>query len=173
MSRPLVSVLLPLKDAAIDKFEFGVLPGQWSNGRWVDQHNARPQYHAVMSRNLVEYSLALEQAKDPRAGQARGRTELALDNLALEINTYGASNAEEGLPLEALSVGLMAFGPHPQWEKAADVYANYLVNHLMPELIQSRKARPETLTAYVLWRHVLDHSARACEVKIADCARRY
>jgi hypothetical protein len=158
-------------DGAIDKFEFGVLPGQWSNGRWVDQHNARPQYHAVMSRNLVEYCLALEQAKHPLAGEARRRTELALDSMAEEINTYGASNAEEGLPLEALSVGLMAFGSHPQWEKAANVYVNYLVNHLMPALLDARKACPETLTAYALWRQVQRHSARACEVAITDCLK--
>jgi hypothetical protein len=158
-------------DAASDKFEFGVLPGEWSNGRWVDQHNARPQYHALMSRNLVEYCLALAQAKDPRTKEARRRTELALDSLAEEITTHGASNSEEGLPLEALSVGLIAFGAKPAWEKAADIYTNYLVNHLMPPLVETGKGRPETLTAYLLWRRVHDTGARACEVTIADCVR--
>ena len=156
-------------DAAIVKFEYGVLPGQWTDGRWVDQHNARPQYHSVMARNLVEYCLSLAQAKDPRLKEARRRTDMALDSLAEEINTYGTPLAEEGLPLESLAVAMMAFGSRPQWEKAADTYTNYLVNHYMPPLVDTGKGRPETLPAYVLWRRVQEGRARSCEVKITEC----
>jgi hypothetical protein len=158
-------------DAAADKFELGVLPGQMENGRWVDQHNARPQYHSLMIRNLVEYTLALEQAGDARAAEVRRRTQLALDSLAEETSRYGPSNAEEGLPLEALSVGLMAFGPNAAWEQAADIHVNYTVNHLLPELIDARRGRPETLTTYLLWRRVAEHKSRACEIAIADCLK--
>jgi hypothetical protein len=158
-------------DAAADKFEVGVLPGQMDNGRWVDQHNARPQYHSLMIRNLVEYTLALEEAKDQRAPEARRRTRLALDSLAEETTRYGASNAEEGLPLEALSIALIAFGSNPAWEQAANIQVNYTVNHLLPALIEARRGRPETLTAYLLWRRVAEHIARACEVSVAACLK--
>lgn len=161
-------------DAAITKFEVGVLPGQMENGRWVDQHNARPQYHALMTRNLVEYTLALEQAKDPLAAEARRHTRLALDSMAEEQNRYGASNAEEGLPLEALAAGLMAFGPTPEWEDAANIQVNYAVNHLLPNLIGAwpKRGQPATLTAYVLWRQVKDHDARSCEISIDNCVKK-
>ena len=155
-------------DAAIVKFEYGVLPGQWTDGRWVDQHNARPQYHSVMARNLVEYCLSLAQAKDPRLKEARRRTDMALDSLAEEINTYGTPLAEEGLPLESLAVAMMAL-IQATMEKAADTYTNYLVNHYMPPLVDTGKGRPETLPAYVLWRRVQEGRARSCEVKITEC----
>jgi hypothetical protein len=158
-------------EAAIDKFEVGVLPGQMDNGRWVDQHNARPNYHSLMIRNLVEYTLALEQAKDSRAAEVRRRTKLALDSLAEETDRYGAPNTDEGLPLEALSISLIAFGPSPAWEEAANIQVNYAVNHLLPGLIEARRGRPETLTAYVLWRRVQERRARSCEVSITECLR--
>ncbi len=158
-------------DAAIDKFEVGVLPGQMENGRWVDQHNARPQYHALMIRNLVEYSLALEQAKDSRAAEVRSKTKLALGSLAEEAIRYGSSNAEEGLPLEALCVSLIALGENARWEEAANIHVNYTVNHLLPTLIEARRGRPETLTSYLLWRRTAEHKARACEISIARCLK--
>ena len=142
-------------DAATDAFEFGVLPGQMENGRWLDPHNARPQYHSIMARNLVEYWLALRQAGDTRAGEVRRRTELALDSLAEETVRFGPSIVEEGLPLESLVLGLTAFGPDERWERAAHAYAHHLVDRLLPQWIESGKySGPETLPAYVLWRKV-------------------
>jgi len=154
-------------DAAKDKFEFGVLPGQMENGRWFDQHNASPQYHAIMARNLVEYTLALEQAQDPCADETRRRTKLALDSVAEETTRFGPSNVAEGLSLESLAIGLIALGPNARWERAAHVYANYLVNHLLPQLLQAGKTSgPETLPAYILWRKVRQRHARSHEVSI-------
>lgn len=66
----------------------------------------------LLCRNLLEYALALRKAAHPLAAAAKRKTILALDSMAEEINTYGASNIREGLPLEALSVGLLAFGPN-------------------------------------------------------------
>ena len=160
-------------EAAADKFEIGVLPGQMENGRWVDQHNARPQYHSLMIRNLVEYTLALEQAGDKRAAEVARKTRLALDSLAEETIRYGPSNAEEGLPLEALSLGLMAFGPNASWEQAASIHVNYTVDHLLPALIDAHRERPETLTAYLLWRRAGERKSRACEIAIAGCVKHW
>jgi hypothetical protein len=156
-------------EAAKVKFDFGVLPGQMENGRWFDPHNARPQYHALMARNLVEYALALRQAADPRAEEVVCHTRLALDSMAEETIRYGASNVEEGLPLEALAVGLIAFGAHPRWEQAADIYANCLLNHLLPQLLAENKSGgPETLSAYLLWRKVRDGKTSSHEVQIFE-----
>lgn len=152
-------------DAAKDKFEFGVIPGQMENGRWIDQHNAKPQYHAVMARNLVEYWLALKQANDPLADAARHHAALALDSIAEETTRYGASNVDEGLPLEALSIGMIALGPQPNWQRAADIYANYLINQYMPKWVDGgRILGPETMPAYLLWRKFRDGKAKAREV---------
>jgi len=45
-------------DAAIHKARFGVIPGQLTDGslagRWMDPHNARPAYHYIMMRALVQ-----------------------------------------------------------------------------------------------------------------------
>ena len=45
-------------DAAIHKARLGVIPGQLTDGphagRWMDPHNARPAYHYIMMRALVQ-----------------------------------------------------------------------------------------------------------------------
>jgi hypothetical protein len=155
--------------AAIDKFEYGVLPGEMENGRWFDQHNAKPQYHALLCRNLTEYVLALEKAADPHASEAKTKTLRALDSMAAEINRYGASNAGEGLPLEALSLGSMAFGSHAAWDRAATIYVNYLVEHAAPEALDAGRPAPQTMTAYLLYRREGKGGARSCEVRLGAC----
>jgi hypothetical protein len=37
---------------AITNIRYGVLPGQLSNGRWVDGHNAKSIYHAIILKNI-------------------------------------------------------------------------------------------------------------------------
>jgi hypothetical protein len=144
-------------DAAVDKFQFGVLPGQMANGRWFDPHNARPQYHALMCRNLVEYVLALEMSGHPAAAETRRKTFLALDSMAEETIRFGASNLEEGLPLEALTVGLLAFGDRPGWARAAHLYAHALLG---------AGRLPDTLSNYLLYRKLVNSKAQACEATL-------
>ncbi len=156
-------------DAAIDKFEYGVLPGQMPNGRWFDQHNASPQYHALMCRNLVEYTLALEQAKHPRAKAAREKTALALDSMAEETIEYGPSNVNEGLPLEALATGLIGLGERENWLRAASAYANFLMAGLLEERISRNEPRPETLPALLVYLSVRAGKTKACEVGLSNC----
>lgn len=157
-------------DGAIGKFEYGVLPAQLSHGRWFDQHNASPQYHALLCRNLVEYSLALEQARHSLAKAAREKTLLALDSMAEEIATYGSPNGYEGLPLEALAAGLLAFGEHENWSKAANAYANFLIGGHLEERIRAKEPRPETLSAYLLYGRLKSRGGKACEVELTHCA---
>jgi hypothetical protein len=158
-------------DAAIDKFEYGVLPGQLPSGRWFDQHNASPQYHALMCRNLVEYTLALDQAGHPLAKTAREKTALALDSMAEETIVYGPSNVNEGLPLEALAAGLIGLGERENWLRAAHAYANFLLAGLLEERISRRQPRPETLPALLVYLSVRGGKTKACEVDLRHCGQ--
>ena len=40
-------------DRAIDNLRYAVLPGQITNGRWVDGHNANSRYHSILIQNTV------------------------------------------------------------------------------------------------------------------------
>ncbi len=139
-------------DAARIKMEIGTMPGQRANGRWIDPHNARIQYHSVMLRAMIEYWLALVQAGDSRAEEVRDRIVLGLDNLAEQINRFGASNAHEALALDALSLGLITLGPADGWRRAADVTVNYIVGGMKPRLEERGLPLTETLASYLLYR---------------------
>jgi len=139
-------------DAARIKMEIGTMPGQRANGRWIDPHNARIQYHSVMLRAMIEYWLARVQAGDSRADEVRGRIALGLDNLAEQINRFGASNAHEALALDALSLGLIALGPYADWRRAADITVNYIVGGMKPRLEERGLPLTETLASYLLYR---------------------
>jgi len=150
-------------DAARQKFEVGVLPGQMDNGRWFDQHNARIQYHSVMLRALIDYYHALTQASEPGAERVKNAITLGLDNLAGQINTYGASNIHEMLSLDALVLGLLAFGDHAHWERAANVCVNAICDVALPQLEQHRMPMTETVASYILYRKVKEGEADALE----------
>lgn len=40
-------------DRAIKNIRYSVLPGQISNGRWVDGHNANSRYHSIIIQNII------------------------------------------------------------------------------------------------------------------------
>lgn len=40
-------------DRAIKNIRYAVLPGQTSNGRWVDGHNANSRYHSIIIQNII------------------------------------------------------------------------------------------------------------------------
>jgi len=91
---------------------------------------------------------------------------LGLNNLAEQINTYGASNVHELLSLDALSLGLLVFGPHENWEKAANVNVNALTNQFLPELEKRRMPMTETVASYILYRRVKAGEAKATELAL-------
>ena len=130
-------------------FKYGVLPGQMSNGRWVDQHNARIQYHSVMLRSLIDYYGALKQADAPYADTVKNHIELGLDNLAAQITTYGASNVHELLSLDALCLGLSAFGDRPRWRQAVNVNVNTLCGRFLLELEKRGMPMTEAVASYL------------------------
>jgi len=151
-------------EEARNKFEVGVLPGQMENGRWFDQHNARIQYHSVMLRALTDYYLALTQAGDPEAERVKTRITLGLDNLAEQITKCGASNIHEMLSLDALAMGLLTFGEHPEWNRAANVCVNAICDVALPMLEERRMPMTETVASYILYRKVKEGAASAKEV---------
>jgi hypothetical protein len=144
-------------DEAARIFRLSVLPGQASTGRWVDQHNAKTVYHSILIRTLGEYLLALKKAgRRVESERVERRLRLALDNLALEVRTYGAPAArgplQESLPIESLSLGLLLFGEQSEWREALNIYVNNVLA-LWPQGEDSRRmAAPESLGLYLLYR---------------------
>ncbi|MFN0120881.1 MAG: beta-L-arabinofuranosidase domain-containing protein [Blastocatellia bacterium] len=159
-------------DQAVIKMKYGVLPGQMENGRWFDQHNASIQYHSIMMAQLIELHLALKQAKAPYADEVKRRIVLGLDNLAEQITSLGAMRltANEMLCLDALTRGLLVFGQHEKWEKAANIDVNYACNQFLPELEKRGEPMTETVAHYLLSRHVKEGKATDCELEIEKCA---
>ncbi|MEX0331503.1 MAG: hypothetical protein AB3N64_08790 [Puniceicoccaceae bacterium] len=140
-------------DEARNLFEFGVLPGLMENGRWIDPHNARIQYHSVMLRSMFEYYLALQDAGDCRnANKVKNALVLGLDNLALQITTFGASNVHELLSIDPLVYGLMLLDPKDSWEAAVNININYLVDYFMPKLEKNGFPMTESVGTYLLYR---------------------
>jgi len=151
-------------EAARRKFEYGVLPGQLPNGRWVDQHNAKIQYHSVMMRALIEYYLALDEAKNDNTARIADAIQRGLDNLSLQITTHGASNLHELLSLDALCLGLSVFGPNDRWEAAINVNVNALMNDGLPELEKRGYPMTETIACWLLFRKFADLDDRPAEI---------
>ncbi|MBZ0165233.1 MAG: glycoside hydrolase family 127 protein, partial [Candidatus Omnitrophica bacterium] len=136
------------------KFQLGVLPGQTETGRWLDPHNARTPYHAILATALVDYVEALELAVAPDAADVRSALVLALDNLALQTIAYGASNVHELLPLEAFYRGVKLGGARSDWCDAVKVNLNVLTPELCARFARELGHLPETLPYGIL---ALDH----------------
>jgi len=144
--------------------ELGVLPGQRASGRWVDPHNSRIQYHSVMLIALAEYSLALRQAKIPRALEIEDSVMRGLDNLAAQINLYGASNAHELLAVEALALGSMIIEYRPNWHRAMNIEVNYVLDGYDKKIIKAGLPLPHPLMTYSLYRRSMEKKATSTEV---------
>jgi hypothetical protein len=138
-------------DGARRKFELGVLPGQTETGRWFDPHNARTQYHAILATALADYVEALAAAGAPELASARRATTLALDNLAAQAVTFGASNVHEMRSLEAFSRGTAVLGRRPEWDRAVAVTLNVLSTNLREKLIAEVRHLPEPLPLGLLF----------------------
>ncbi|MGH9845093.1 MAG: hypothetical protein ACREEM_40775 [Blastocatellia bacterium] len=120
---------------------------------------------------MSELYLALRKARDPYADEVKRHVVLGLDNLAGQIDGYGAvpSKAHEMLCLDALVRGLLIFGPRENWERAANADVNYLCDQYLPELDKRGAPMTETVANYLLWRRARDGKARACEIEIEKC----
>lgn len=152
-------------DDARKVFELGVVPGQMPDGRWFDQHNAKVQYHAILCSQLLEYQLALAQAEHPDAPAVEQRTRAALDNMAAELSTYGTNNAHEALSLAALSAGLIALGPNPAWERAANIAVNYITGPFVDVAARRGGELPEPVAAWLLLQAVEERGVKPSEFR--------
>jgi hypothetical protein len=54
-------------DSATTKFKVGVAPGQATNGRWLDAHNARTVYHVILLRAVQDLEETQQAGKDREA----------------------------------------------------------------------------------------------------------
>jgi hypothetical protein len=106
---------------AIERLRLGVLPGQTSSGRWMDPHNARTVYHAIILRAMAELYAILDVDAEIRATlrQAIRRAERVLVD---EIRTRGATDADHSL--SALCAVDRAFGPDARRSEAICVLGN-------------------------------------------------
>lgn len=130
-------------------FDIGVLPAQHSTGRWIDPHNARPQYHGIITNALVEYYLALKQSGGADASYAdievKPRIECALDSISEEVLTFGTVNPTELIYLDGLVFGDRLFGYHHNWTQAMNVTVNFVKDEL-----PSNYAHPAPLASWIL-----------------------
>ncbi len=111
--------------ASHDTFKYVALPTQLPNGRWMDPHNARIQYHSIILRHGLELYLALRQTGDRGAEEMAAALRAGIDNLATQIITHGASNIHEMLATETLSLAKVILGENPAWTEAEYVDLNY------------------------------------------------
>ncbi|MDX1947723.1 MAG: hypothetical protein SFU86_20165 [Pirellulaceae bacterium] len=106
-------------NAAIQKTEVGVLPGQLSGGRWFDAHNACAVYHNILLRELLELdrSLPKEHPFRPTLGDALQR---GLDQAADETLAEGYS----GTWTDNFAQALQWIGPQDKWRAAMHANLN-------------------------------------------------
>jgi hypothetical protein len=87
-------------DAAIEKYELGLAPGQLDSGRWLDPHNARTVYHLAILRSTADLAATIPPQYDrPEVLEAlRKTTALAVKNLLDEFDQIGQTNPAQTLP---------------------------------------------------------------------------
>lgn len=76
-------------DSALTKFELGVAPGQSTNGRWIDAHNARTVYHVIILRALGDLLEALPGDRAEAITRVKAVAEPALGAILTEFNAMG------------------------------------------------------------------------------------
>ncbi len=116
-------------DEAAKRCRLGVVPGQMPDGRWIDPHNAKLVYHAILCRALVELAVANREFKvvDPVVEKAAAA---GLDNASEEILTGGVSVVT--VPTEALALALLRWKDDPRWRKALSALASAGLSRTAP-----------------------------------------
>ena len=106
-------------DAAIEKAQIGVLPGQLPTGRWFDAHNACAVYHNILMRELLELLHALPEDHPfrPTVSDAvtRGLNQAAAETLA---------NGYTGTWTDNFARGLQWIGENQEWRSALNINLN-------------------------------------------------
>jgi hypothetical protein len=101
--------------SAIERLQLGVLPGQLPSGRWMDRHNARTVYHAILLRAIADLYpvLSRDEPVRPVLADAIRRADRAIVD---EIRLSGATDADHSLT--ALCAVERAIGPAPERTEA-------------------------------------------------------
>jgi len=81
---------------AVRKAVLGILPGQLPGGRWLDRHNSRTVYHAILLRSLAVLYRVLPDEETLRQW-LRSAIERAEAVLVDELYASGASDADHSL----------------------------------------------------------------------------
>jgi hypothetical protein len=106
-------------DAAVEKADIGVLPGQMANGRWFDAHNACAVYHNILMRELLELLHALPEDHPFRPtvldAVTRGLNQAAAETLA---------NGYTGTWTDNFARGLQWIGENQEWLSALNINLN-------------------------------------------------
>ncbi len=106
-------------DAAVEKADVGVLPGQMATGRWFDAHNACAVYHNILMRELMELLHALPEGHPfrPTLSDAvtRGLNQAAAETLA---------NGYTGTWTDNFARGLQWIGENQEWRSALNINLN-------------------------------------------------
>lgn len=113
---------------AIQKAVLGILPGQLPGGRWLDRHNARTVYHAILLRALAVLCRVLP-AEEPLRRLVRSAVERAEATMLDELYVSGASDADHSLA--ALREVERTLGPSARRLGAMRVIVNAMIGKLV------------------------------------------
>jgi hypothetical protein len=106
-------------DAAIEKAQIGVLPGQMATGRWFDAHNACAVYHNILMRELLELLHALPEDHPFRPivfdAVTRGLNQAAEETI---------NNGYAGTWTDNFARGLQWIGENQEWRSALNINLN-------------------------------------------------
>lgn len=113
---------------AIERLKLGVLPGQLPSGRWMDPHNARTVYHAILLRAMAELFAVLPE-DEPVRRKLKEAVEKADRVLVEEIRVSGVTDADHSL--SALRAVERAFGCSSRRAQAITVIGNAMYAELV------------------------------------------
>ena len=108
-------------DVALEKLTLGVLPGQLSNGRWLDPSDSQLVFHAMNVRAMMSVYAALPQQHALKA-KLKGKIVRGLDNAARQITVNGASSVTT--PTAMFVEALDLFGENQAWRTALQININ-------------------------------------------------
>jgi hypothetical protein len=142
---------------AVERLRLGVLPGQTASGRWMDPHNARTVYHAIILRAMAELYgvLPTDETIRPRL---KGAIEWADRVIVDEIRTHGATDADHSL--SALCAVERVLGPDARRSEAIRVIGNAMY----AQLVEPRKKVVHDLTLFAVG-ELLHHEASETSIQ--------
>lgn len=106
-------------DAATRKALVGVIPGQLTDGprigRWLDAHNAKPEYHYIMMRGLAQLAAVMPKA-DPARPEVMRSLQLGLRARNQDFTGPGVPTKNKSM--EALLLVNQLFADEPDFLRA-------------------------------------------------------